>query len=53
MSINTWKKIAQSITKYYKIRYKNVAGNDADFKTSAKECGKCLLPGYQYLGLLS
>ena len=22
-------------------------------KRSAKECGKCLLPGYQYLGLLS
>ena len=35
------------------MRYKDVAGNDADFKTSAKECGKCLLPGYQYLGLLS
>ena len=36
---NTLKKIVQSITKYYKMRYKDVVGNDAHFKTSAKECG--------------
>ena len=35
------------------MQYKDVTGNDADFKTSANKCGKCLLPGYQYLGLLS
>ena len=50
---NTLKKIVQSITKYYKMRYKDVVGNDAHFKTSAKECGLFLLSGYQYLGLSS
>ena len=29
---NTLKKIVQSITKYYTMRYKDVAGNDADFE---------------------
>ena len=47
---NTLKNIVQSITKYYTMRYKDVVGNDAHFKTSAKECGLFLLSGYQYLG---
>ena len=50
---NTLKKIVQSITKYYKMRYKDVVKNDPHFKTSAKDCGLFLLSGYQYLGLSS